>query len=157
MKQAIIAVVGSSVPLKEYEDIAYEVGKLVAEKKWILITGGLGGVMEKACEGAKSKDGLTIGILPGSSKKDANQFVDVPIVTAMQQARNNIIVQTADIIIAIGAGFGTLSEIATALKINKPVFSISSWDVDEKVVRVDEPQEVIKKIEKILSKKKKKK
>ncbi|MCD6578403.1 TIGR00725 family protein [bacterium] len=155
MKQIIIGVVGSSVPLKEYEDIAFEVGKLIAEKEWVLITGGLGGVMEKACEGAKSKAGLTIGVLPGSSKKDANQFVDVPIVTAMQQARNNIVVQTADIIVAIGAGFGTLAEIATALKINKPVISISSWDVDEKVIRIDEPQEVIAKIEKILKKKKK--
>ena len=155
MRQTIIGVVGSSVPLKEYEEIAFEVGKIIAEKKWILITGGLGGIMEKACEGAKSKDGLTIGILPGSSKKDANQFVDVPILTAMQQARNNIIVNSADVIIAIGAGFGTLSEIAIALKINKPVISINSWDVDDKVIRVDEPQNIVAQVEKLIKKKKK--
>ncbi len=155
MRQTIIGVVGSSVPLKEYEEIAFEVGKIIAEKKWILITGGLGGIMEKACEGAKSKDGLTIGILPGSSKKDANQFVDVPILTAMQQARNNVIVNSADVIIAIGAGFGTLSEIAIALKINKPVISINSWDVDDKVIRVDEPQNIVAQVEKLIKKKKK--
>ena len=154
MKQVMIGVVGSSVPLKEYEDLAFELGKLIAEKNWVLVTGGLGGIMEKACEGAKSKDGITIGILPGASKKDANKFVDFPIVTAMQQARNNIIVLTADIVVAIGAGFGTLSEIATALKINKKVISISSWDVDEKVIRVDEPQDAIATIEKLLKKKK---
>ncbi len=151
----IIGVVGNSVPLKEYEQIAEDLGALIAEKGWILVCGGLGGVMESVAKGARSKDGLTIGILPGSDKKDANPHIQVPILTSMQQARNAIIVRTADIVIAVGAGLGTLSEIAMALKINKPVISISSWDVDDKVIKVNEAQGAITEAEKIFSSRKK--
>ncbi len=151
----IIGVVGNSVPLKEYEKIAEDLGALIAEKGWILVCGGLGGVMESVAKGARSKDGLTIGILPGSDKKDANPYIQVPILTSMQQARNAIIVRTADIVIAVGAGLGTLSEIAMALKINKPVISISSWDVDDKVIKVNEAQGAITEAEKIFSSRKK--
>ena len=151
----IIGVVGNSVPLKEYEKIAEDLGALIAEKGWILVCGGLGGVMESVAKGARSKDGLTIGILPGSDKKDANTHIQVPILTSMQQARNAIIVRTADIVIAVGGGLGTLSEIAMALKINKPVISISSWDVDDKVIKVNEAQGAITEAEKIFSSRKK--
>ena len=151
----IIGVVGNSVPLKEYEQIAEDLGALIAEKGWILVCGGLGGVMESVAKGARSKDGLTIGILPGSDKKDANPHIQVPILTSMQQARNAIIVRTADIVIAVGGGLGTLSEIAMALKINKPVISISSWDVDDKVIKVNEAQGAITEAEKIFSSRKK--
>ncbi|MCK4643277.1 TIGR00725 family protein [bacterium] len=151
----IIGVVGNSVPLKEYEKIAEDLGALIAEKGWILVCGGLGGVMESVAKGARSKDGLTIGILPGSDKKDANPHIQVPILTSMQQARNAIIVRTADIVIAVGGGLGTLSEIAMALKINKPVISISSWDVDDKVIKVNEAQGAITEAEKIFSSRKK--
>ena len=151
----IIGVIGSSIPLKEYEEIAEEFGEKVAEKGWLLVTGGLGGVMTAASKGAKKKEGITIGILPGGEKKAANKYVDIPIVTGMQQARNAIIVRTADIIVAIGGGLGTLSELAMALKINKTVISMNSWDVDDKVIKVNEPQEAITEIERIFDKKKK--
>ncbi len=151
----IIGVIGNSIPLKEYEEIAEEFGEKVAEKGWLLVTGGLGGVMTAASKGAKKKEGITIGILPGGEKKAANKYVDIPIVTGMQQARNAIIVRTADIIVAIGGGLGTLSELAMALKINKTVISMNSWDVDDKVIKVNEPQEAITEIERIFDKKKK--
>ncbi len=149
----VIAVIGNSVPLEEYETIAYELGGLIAERNWVLMTGGLGGVMEKACKGAKEKKGLTIGILPGADKKEANKYVDIPVITAMQQARNAIIVRSADVIVAVGGGLGTLSEIAMALKINKPVITVSSWDVDDKLIKAHDAQSAVDEIEKILSKK----
>ena len=84
--------------------------------------------MEAACKGAKSKNGVTIGVLPTGSINDANQFVDIPIATNMGHARNVIIVTTAQLLIAIGKGYGTLSEIAIALKLGKPVYSYKSFD-----------------------------
>src|SRR2546428_461672 len=85
--------------------------------------------MEAACRGAKSAGGLTIGILPGAAKSDANPFVDIPIVTAMSTARNVILVRTADAIIAIDGAYGTLSEMAYALDLGKRIISLGAWDL----------------------------
>ncbi len=101
--------------------LAEEVGREIARKGAILICGGLGGVMTDAARGAKEMGGVTIGILPGPKTADANEFIDFPIATNMGQARNSIIVHTADVLIAIGGGYGTLSEIAMALKIGRGV------------------------------------
>jgi hypothetical protein len=105
-------------------ELAEEVGREVARKGAVLVCGGLGGVMTDAARGAKELGGVTIGILPGPKTTDANEFIDFPIATNMGLARNSIIVHTADVLIAIGGGYGTLSEIALALKIGKAVVAL---------------------------------
>lgn len=109
--------------------VAEEVGRRIAQSGASLVCGGLGGVMEAACRGAKAAGGLTIGILPGDEKESANPHVDVAVVTAMGSARNVIVVRTADALIAIDGRYGTLSEIAHALDLGKTVVSLGSWDL----------------------------
>lgn len=105
---------------------AYELGKLIAQQGWVLLTGGRNvGVMDAASRGAKSADGLTIGILPGNSIDGVSEAVDIPIVTDMGNARNNINVLSSEIIIACGTSAGTASEISLALKANKPVILLT--------------------------------
>lgn len=107
--------------------LAEAVGRLLAERGAILICGGLGGVMEAAARGAKSAGGLTVGILPGPDASDANPYIDIPVVTEMGEARNAINVRTSQAIIAIGGGYGTLSEIALALRLGTPVVGLETW------------------------------
>ncbi len=109
--------------------LAEAVGRGLAEAGATLICGGMGGVMAAACRGAKSAGGLTIGVLPGYSATDANPHVDVPIVTGMGEARNVVIVRTAMVVIAVGGEFGTLSEIAFALKLGRPVIGLGTWEL----------------------------
>lgn len=125
----IIAVVGSSFCSAHETKLAEEVGRALAEAGATLICGGGSGVMEAACRGAKRAGGLTIGILPGFHAGDANPFVDIPIVTGLGEARNVIIVRTAQAVIAVGGEFGTLSEIAFALKLGRPVIGLETWEL----------------------------
>ena len=120
----IIGVIGRGIIQPELTMIAEEVGREIARKGAVLICGGLGGVMTEAARGAKEIGGITLGILPGNRAADANEFIDFPIATNMGEARNAIIVHTADVLIAIGGGYGTLSEIALALKIGKGVVAL---------------------------------
>ncbi len=119
---------------------AEEVGGLLAEAGALLVCGGLGGVMEAACRGARSKLGFTIGLLPGDSREDANGWVSLAIPTGMGEARNVLIVRAADAVIAIGGGWGTLSEVAFALKRGTPVISLGSFALDP-VVPAGSPAE----------------
>ena len=144
----IVAVIGGNFCSKEIAKMAYEVGKRIAERKHILICGGLAGVMEAACRGAKDGGGWTIGILPGKDKNEANRFVDIPIVTAMSHARNAIIVRTADVLIAVDGKYGTLSEIGLALAIGKKVVGLNTWDI-EGVISVGSVDEALEEIEKV--------
>lgn len=123
-----IGVIGPGDCGAEVYNLAEEVGRLIASANAVLICGGLGGVMEAAAKGAKSYGGLTIGILPGISEKEANPYIDIPIVTDMGQARNIINVLSSCAIIAISGGYGTLSEIAIALKFNRPVVGLKTWE-----------------------------
>ncbi len=123
----IIAVIGSSDAKPEHAALAEEVGRELARRGVTVVCGGLKGVMEAVCRGAKEAGGTTIGILPGRSSKDANSYVDIPIVTSMGYARNVIVVHTGEAAIAIGGAFGTLSEIAHALGEGIPVIGLSSW------------------------------
>lgn len=116
-----IAVIGAGRGNSKIEGLAEEVGREIAEAGAILICGGLGGVMEAAARGAKEKGGMTVGILPGTEKKEANRYIGIKIVTAMSHARNAIIARTADALIAVGGEYGTLSEISLGLKLKKPV------------------------------------
>ena len=109
---------------------AEEVGGLLAEAGAVLVCGGLGGVMEAACRGARSKLGFTIGLLPGESAEDANGWVSLAIPTGMGEARNFMIVRAAQAVIAIGGGWGTLSEVAFALKRGTPVISLGSFALE---------------------------
>lgn len=140
----IIAVIGGSDCPQVLEQKAEEVGKRLAEAGATLICGGLSGIMEFACKGAKQAGGTTIGILPGDDKSDANDYVDIPIITNMGIARNVIIINTADVVIAIDGSYGTLSEIAFALTLKKPVIAMDTWALevagkvdDELFFRVD--------------------
>lgn len=144
-----VSVVGNAICAPEVAKLAEEIGARLAEKKAVLICGGLKGVMEAAAKGAKSKGGTTIGILPGMSKREANAYIDIPIVTGLDQARNIIIVRSSDALIAVGGGFGTLSEIAYALKLNVPVVGLNTWEVKKQgkeirdILLVKTPQEAV--------------
>ncbi|MDR3568752.1 MAG: TIGR00725 family protein [Syntrophobacteraceae bacterium] len=120
----IIGVIGRGIRQPELTAVAEEVGREIARKGAVLVCGGLGGVMTEAARGAKEIGGITLGILPGPTTGDANEFIDFPIATNMGAARNSIIVHTADVLIAIGGGYGTLSEIALALKLGKGVVAL---------------------------------
>ncbi len=116
-----IGVIGNSRADKELQRKSEEVGEEIAKAGCILVSGGLTGVMEAASKGAKNHGGLTVGILPGLGKDEANRYVDVKVVTAMSHARNAIIARTADVLIAVGGELGTLSEISLGLKMERPV------------------------------------
>ena len=142
----LIGVIGSSAEEEELNGLAYEVGRLIAKRGAVLLCGGLGGVMENACRGAKEAGGLTVGIIPGESKDDANPYVDIPIVTGIGKARNMIIARTADAIIAVGGRYGTLSEIAYALHFGKKVFALRSWvvlEAEKDFVVANSPEEAV--------------
>jgi len=131
-RKPIISVIGgSNTATAEAKALAEEVGFLIARADAVLACGGLNGVMEAACKGAKRGGGLTIGILPGSDPRDANPHVDIPIVTAISTARNAIVVRTADAIIAIDGSYGTLTEMAYAFDLGKKVFGLKSWDLEK--------------------------
>ena len=140
----IISVIGAGTCTKEVSSVAEEVGKYIAENGATLVTGGLGGVMEAASKGAKEAGGLTVGILPGSDRGEANPYVDIPVVTGLSHARNIIVVRTGDAVIAVAGEYGTLSEIALALKIGKPVLGINTWENIDGVISVSSAEEAVK-------------
>jgi len=145
MKQKMIGVIGGGQCSSDVENLAEEVGSLIAQREGVLICGGLSGVMEAACRGAKKSNGTTIGVLPGDRKSDANPFIDIPIVTAMADARNIIIVRSSDAVIAIDGKYGTLSEISFCLAFNVPVIGLKTWDVDPGIVRANSAKDAVNK------------
>ncbi len=143
--QKIIGVIGGSQCTPEDYVDAEVVGRLIAQNDAILICGGLSGIMEAACKGAYETGGETIGILPGESILDANPYVKTPIATGMGIARNIIIVRTAQVLIAVDGRYGTLSEIAYALQLGRPVFCLNSWNDIQGVTPVKSAQEAVEK------------
>ena len=126
-----VAVVGGGgAPLEELS-AAEEVGRRLAAAGAVVVCGGLGGVMEAACRGAKEGGGTTVGILPGMDRRDANPYVDVAIPTGMGEARNALVVRASESMVAVGGEFGTLSEIALALKAGRPVIGLGSWELSK--------------------------
>jgi len=125
-----IAVVGPGRATAEQVAAAEAVGRGLAEGGAILVCGGLGGVMEAACRGAKDAGGTTVGILPGAERGAANAWVDVAIPTGLGEARNALVVRAADALVAVGGEYGTLSEIALALKAGKRVIGLGTWNLD---------------------------
>lgn len=145
----IIAVIGGRRSDKSLLKEAEEVGRLIAQKGLTLVCGGLRGVMEAASRGARSEGGLTVGILPQNDSKEANPFIDIPVVTGLGIGRNVIIARTADALIAIGGEYGTLSEIAFALQMGKPVVGIKTWDI-KGVIPAENASEAVNKVLELL-------
>lgn len=147
----IIAVIGNSSCSPKEAKLAENVGELLGQQGITVICGGLGGVMEAVCRGAKSKGGLTVGILPGQDSSMANPWVDIPVVTGLGEARNVAVVKSAQAVIAIGGRYGTLSEIAYAFKSNIPVIGLNTWSLsrngqeDDSVIKAQSATEAVDK------------
>jgi len=150
----IISVIGSSKATPERESLAEQVGRELARRGVLVICGGLTGVMEAVCRGAKSAGGTTIGILPGRSVAEANPYVDIPIITTMGYTRNVIVAHSGQAVIAIGGAFGTLSEIAFALGDHIPVIGLKTWRLDRNgqdelvdgaIIRASDPVDAVNK------------
>jgi uncharacterized protein (TIGR00725 family) len=144
-----IGVLGPGTAGAETLALAEEVGGEIARQGAVLVCGGLRGVMEAVARGAKRVGGLTIGILPGAGAQEANDFIDVPVVTGMGEARNILVVRSSNAVIAIAGSYGTLSEIALALKVGVPVVGMGTWQLrapdgsEPSIIRTNSPQQAV--------------
>lgn len=130
MNRAVCAVIGGSSCSREEYAAAREVGRLLAKAGFVVVTGGLGGVMEAASRGAREEGGLVLGVLPTTEASDANPFVEVALPTGLGDARNAIVAASGDGVVAVGGSLGTLSEVALALKRGTPVAGLGTWVLD---------------------------
>jgi uncharacterized protein (TIGR00725 family) len=137
-----IAVVGPGEATAEECDSALAIGRGLAERGAVVVCGGLGGVMAAACRGAFEAGGVTVGLLPGSSRRDANEWVRVAIATGLGELRNGLVVRSADAVVAVGGAYGTLSEVALALKTGIPVVGLRTWEI-EGIEQVDTAPEAV--------------
>lgn len=140
-----IGVIGAGFCKPEIEKVAEDIGKMIAERGAILYSGGLGGIMEAASRGAVRAGGITVGILPSKKASDANPHIKIPVVTGMGHARNVILVNSCEVLIAISGAHGTLSEIALALKMWKPVVGFHTWKDIKGVHYVDTAEVAVEK------------
>ena len=136
---------GSPADLGSAEAVGYG----LAGRGAVLVCGGLGGAMEAACRGAKRGGGTTVGILPGSDRRAANDYVDVAVPTGLAEGRNLLVVRAADAVVAVAGAYGTLSEIAFALRAGTPVVGLLTWELsregnpDESIIRAATPEEAV--------------
>ncbi|HZD16769.1 MAG TPA: TIGR00725 family protein [Actinomycetota bacterium] len=148
MKDTYIAVVGPSAATPAEHALGEDVGRRIAEAGAVLVCGGMGGLMEAAASGCAKAGGRSVGIVPGE-RAAANPYLTVVVATGMGEARNAIVVRTADVVIAITGEFGTLSEIALALKMGKPVVGLQTWELakpgsgTDPIVRANDPAEAV--------------
>ncbi len=142
-KRIRIAVIGGSRPGRQAVEAAFGVGQLIARAGAVVVCGGLGGVMEAACRGAREEGGLVIGILPGGSPADANPWVDVPIATGLGYTRNALVVMNADAVVAVDGEYGTLSEIAYGKIHGKKVVGLGTWEV-KGILAAATPEEAVR-------------
>ena len=140
-----IGVIGAGKCAKKLKEQACAVGKAIAESNAILVCGGLKGVMEAAAKGAKEAGGTVVGIIPGANRSAANPYCDVVIPTGIGEARNVIVVQSSDVLISLHGKFGTISEMAFALKMKKPVISLVNWDLFPETIHMPDPQRAVAK------------
>jgi uncharacterized protein (TIGR00725 family) len=150
MRKRIVGVIGGRTCTDEVGQLASELGKNLVKVADIIVSGGLGGVMEAVSQGFKSAGGLTLGILPGYDKNAANSYIDIVIPTGMGLARNVLVVKSAEVVIALAGNAGTLSEIGYCLQFGIPVISLNSWDIPG-VIKVKTPDEAIDEVRKILA------
>ncbi len=127
VRKLMIGVIGAGEASEQARQWAYEIGRLIAWRDAVLVCGGMGGVMEEACRGCIEAGGQTMGILPGAQADQGNPWVSLPVVTDLGHARNVIIAHTARALVAVEGEYGTLSEIAIALKLGRPVTALGGW------------------------------
>jgi uncharacterized protein (TIGR00725 family) len=137
-----VAVIGPSSAGPEEVAAAEEAGRLLAGRDCVVVCGGLGGVMEAVARGARSAGGTVVGLLPGRDRRDGNAHLTVAITTGLGEMRNALVVRAADVVLAIGGAYGTLSEIAFALRTGVPVVGIGTWALDD-VVAAPGPAEAV--------------
>lgn len=148
-ERLMIAVVGGDPCTAAEGELAFAVGQEVGERGHVLVCGGRGGVMREACRGARTAGGHTVGILPGEDASEANEFVEFAIATGLGHARNAVVARTAAALVAVGGRYGTLSEIAFALVLGRPVAGLGTWTLlspsgeSPPVVPFDSPAEAI--------------
>ncbi len=140
-----VAVVGPAQASSQELHSAEEIGAGLAAAGAVVVTGGLGGVMEAASRGARSRRGRTLGILPGTDREAANGWVEIAVATGMGELRNGLVVRSADAVVAVGGAYGTLSEVALALKTGRPVIGLGTWDVHG-VEQVGSPREAVERV-----------
>lgn len=151
MKTSVhVGVIGAGSCDKNIFKLAQDMGHEIGQRGWTLVCGGLKGVMEGAAKGCSETGGLTIGILPGLDKTSANPYIQVPFPTGLGEGRNLLVVRASDILIAISGGYGTLSEIGLALKADKPVIGINTWQNIDGIQYAQDCQTAIRMIEQIL-------
>jgi len=146
-------VVGPSRPTRGQADLAERVGELLAEAGAVVVTGGMGGVMAAASRGARRRGGLSLGLLPGTSRAEANEHLDVAIPTGLGEMRNALLVRACDAVISVGGSWGTLSEVALATRTGVPVVALDGWDLphDGAPVSVRTPEEAVAQVRTWLS------
>ena len=132
-----MVVVGVVGPGDAESDVAFEVGRLLGSRGAVVVTGGLGGVMASASRGASAAGGVVVGLLPGLDRAAANEWVSVAVPTGLGELRNGLVVRASDALIAVGGGYGTLSEIALALKAGKRVVGLGTWEIEGVVAALD--------------------
>jgi uncharacterized protein (TIGR00725 family) len=154
--QPYVAVIGASNATEWELTTAERVGRLLAEAGCVIVCGGLGGVMDAAARGSAAGGGASIGILPGDDRVDASRHLTVAIATGFGEARNAIVARSSDAVIAVGGEFGTLSEIALALKMGKPVVGLGTWELGrddlatDPIVRAETPEEALEQLRRVL-------
>lgn len=140
-----VAVCGASQATEDQYELARAVGEGLARAGAVVVCGGHGGVMEAAARGAHEAGGITVGLLPGERREAANRYVTVAVATGMGELRNGLIVRTADAVVAVGGAYGTLSEIALALQMRKPVVALGSWELDvDEITRASDPDDAVR-------------
>ena len=144
-RKPVIAVIGAGSCSEELRDMAAQAGRYIAEQGGVVVCGGLGGVMEGAARGAREAGGVIIGIIPSDDKNDANPYIDYVIPTGLGEARNLLVVGTADAVVAFPGKYGTLSEIAFALRAGKPLVAVGAWEHIDQVERIDDPRDAARK------------
>jgi uncharacterized protein (TIGR00725 family) len=141
-----VSVIGGSVPSEAGLDAAREVGRLLGERGHTVVCGGLGGVMQAACQGVSEAGGETIGILPGEDRRAANEYVDTAIATGLGHARNALVVLNGDAVVAIDGAGGTLSEVGFSSVYDRPIAGIDAPDAPH-VADVETPSEAVDYVE----------
>jgi uncharacterized protein (TIGR00725 family) len=156
MNAPYVAVIGASNATEWELSAAERVGRLLADAGCVLVCGGLGGVMDVAARGAAAGGGISIGILPGDDRVDASRHLTVAIASGFGEARNAIVARSSDAVVAVGGEFGTLSEIALALKMGKPVIGVGTWELGrddlatDPIVRAETPEEALAELRRVL-------
>jgi len=143
---AYVAVVGPGDASPAELESAELIGRGIAQAGDVLVCGGLGGVMAAACRGAVSAGGMTVGILPGSDRSAGNEWLTVAIPTGLGELRNGLVIRAADAVIAVGGAYGTLSEVALALKTGVPVIGLQTWEI-EGIEVVESPERAVRAIQ----------